>query len=361
MIGTDGLTSDFDEFLQSMNLGLWRKAGPWGLVWGGSQASIIAVEYLTGLPVLNDLTWLSLFGLGAIVGVLLDDPETALRAFPLSQLVAILGGLGLLLTVPSILANSILAPLAFVLGTVVAGTVAIIGAVAGSFLVGIFEGSFARSLDWRVLVVASVLGLVPGLLVILPRSIFDSSGNLALPGGSLAFPAMIFAAMAGSIIAIFGVIRGGAASPRTFSILLLLASLTVLVGLFGFEYSYSFYDNCFYYTRLSGGPPCSQAGDLLNLVIVVGAGIVPSALVLFRCFVASDVKPATPMSIGGSIRNMPIRKNSTLARTARVSGSTKGTVEKVFQNASRIMKDSGYGLKSGVEVLVDPNLPVKFP
>jgi hypothetical protein len=54
---------------------------------------------------------------------------------------------------------------------------------------------------------------------------------------------------------------------------------------------------------------------------------------------------------------MPIRKNSTLTRTARKSDSTTETVSKAYQNASRMMRDSGYGLKSKVEVAVEPNLP----
>ena len=54
---------------------------------------------------------------------------------------------------------------------------------------------------------------------------------------------------------------------------------------------------------------------------------------------------------------MSIRKNSTVTRTARTSSSADETVGKTYQNASRMMKDSGYGLKSNVEVFVDPNLP----
>ena len=54
---------------------------------------------------------------------------------------------------------------------------------------------------------------------------------------------------------------------------------------------------------------------------------------------------------------MSVRKSSTVTRTAQASGSADETVRKAYQNASRMMKDSGYGLKSKVEVFVDPNLP----
>ena len=54
---------------------------------------------------------------------------------------------------------------------------------------------------------------------------------------------------------------------------------------------------------------------------------------------------------------MSARKNSTVTRTTRASSSADEAVKKAYQNASRMMKESGYGLKSNVEVFVDPNLP----
>ena len=55
---------------------------------------------------------------------------------------------------------------------------------------------------------------------------------------------------------------------------------------------------------------------------------------------------------------MSTKKNSNVANTIpSANRSTYQTVRKAFENASRMMTDSGYGLKSTVEVLVDPNLP----
>ena len=54
---------------------------------------------------------------------------------------------------------------------------------------------------------------------------------------------------------------------------------------------------------------------------------------------------------------MSARKNYTVTRTTHASSSADDKVRKAYQNASQMMKDSGYGLKSNVEVFVDPNLP----
>src|SRR5439155_21730770 len=54
-----------------------------------------------------------------------------------------------------------------------------------------------------------------------------------------------------------------------------------------------------------------------------------------------------------------VRKSTTVAKTVvPTSGSLNGeVVKKAYLNASRIMKESGFGLKSNVEVVIDPQLP----
>ena len=54
-----------------------------------------------------------------------------------------------------------------------------------------------------------------------------------------------------------------------------------------------------------------------------------------------------------------IRKSTTVAKTVvPTSGSPNGeVVKKAYLNASRMMKESGFGLKSNVEVVIDPQLP----
>src|SRR3989454_8152717 len=54
-----------------------------------------------------------------------------------------------------------------------------------------------------------------------------------------------------------------------------------------------------------------------------------------------------------------VRKSTTVAKTVvPTSGSPNGeVVKKAYLNASRMMKESGFGLKSNVEVVIDPQLP----
>ena len=56
---------------------------------------------------------------------------------------------------------------------------------------------------------------------------------------------------------------------------------------------------------------------------------------------------------------MSVRRSTTVAKTV---GATSGSpnseiVKKAYLNASRMMKESGFGLKSNVEVAMDPQLP----
>ena len=56
---------------------------------------------------------------------------------------------------------------------------------------------------------------------------------------------------------------------------------------------------------------------------------------------------------------MSVRRNTTVANAAAsTSDSAKSElVKKAYLNASRMMKESGFGIKSNVEVAVDPQLP----
>jgi hypothetical protein len=247
------------------------------------------------LPTLYNLTLLSVFGLGALVGLQLDDPDVALRAFPLSQLVAVLAGFGPLLAGPSNLANAT-SPIPFaVSATIILFFLAMVGSIAGTFIVGLFEDQFPRSLDWRILAVASTLGLVPAFWIVLPNPPVDSSEtSVTLWGGGLAIPAIIILIAISSVIAFYGLIKGGIATPHVFALSMLFAALTGGVGLVGALYTYSFYYGCFAENRIDYRfPPCPIAGDLLNLVIVVGAGMIPSAIVFLGCLFANDAKSQT--------------------------------------------------------------------
>src|SRR6267143_1769523 len=56
---------------------------------------------------------------------------------------------------------------------------------------------------------------------------------------------------------------------------------------------------------------------------------------------------------------VPVRRNMNVAKTsAPTSDSADGEfVKKAFLNASRMMKDSGFGLNSEVKIAIDPKLP----
>ena len=56
---------------------------------------------------------------------------------------------------------------------------------------------------------------------------------------------------------------------------------------------------------------------------------------------------------------MSVKRNTTVAETATLTsdGASSELVKKAYLNASRMMKESGFGLKSNVEVAIDPQLP----
>src|SRR6267143_1741987 len=56
---------------------------------------------------------------------------------------------------------------------------------------------------------------------------------------------------------------------------------------------------------------------------------------------------------------MSVRRNTTVSKTAAPTGDTANSelVKKAYLNASRMMKESGFGLKSNVEVAIDLQLP----
>ncbi len=56
---------------------------------------------------------------------------------------------------------------------------------------------------------------------------------------------------------------------------------------------------------------------------------------------------------------MSVRRNSTVAKTVAPTSDSANSefVKKAYSNASRMMKESGFGLKSNVEVAIDPQLP----
>ncbi len=56
---------------------------------------------------------------------------------------------------------------------------------------------------------------------------------------------------------------------------------------------------------------------------------------------------------------MSIRKNTTIAKTSAPASDSANSVfvKKAFLNVSRMMKESGFGVKSEVKVAIDPQLP----
>jgi len=54
-----------------------------------------------------------------------------------------------------------------------------------------------------------------------------------------------------------------------------------------------------------------------------------------------------------------VRRNGTVAKTVAPTSDSSNSefVKKAYSNASRMMKESGFGLKSNVEVAIDPQLP----
>src|SRR6267143_2185342 len=58
-------------------------------------------------------------------------------------------------------------------------------------------------------------------------------------------------------------------------------------------------------------------------------------------------------------RKMSVKRNTTVAKTTAPTSDSASSeiVKKAYLNASRIMKESGFGLKSHVKVAIDPQLP----
>lgn len=56
---------------------------------------------------------------------------------------------------------------------------------------------------------------------------------------------------------------------------------------------------------------------------------------------------------------MSVRRNATVAKTASPNSDSANSelVKKTYLNASRMMKEQGFGIKSPVEVAIDPQLP----
>src|SRR5712691_5707216 len=56
---------------------------------------------------------------------------------------------------------------------------------------------------------------------------------------------------------------------------------------------------------------------------------------------------------------VPVRRNMNVAKTSAQTGDNANSevVKKAFLNASRMMKESGFGLKSDVKIAIDPKLP----
>ncbi|HZY46921.1 MAG TPA: hypothetical protein VFE96_03900 [Candidatus Bathyarchaeia archaeon] len=275
----------------------WRRGGPIGIAWGVVQGMLSLVANLVsvlpavqgrfplGSEILTVSIFLGVFGAGAVVGLLVDDPDVTMRAFPISQLIGFLSGWGLL----SIAGPAYLGPLGdleiiFIIGfAIVWFLLAGVGALVGSFLIGMYEGSMARSLDWRVLVASLVIGLTPAYL-------FSSSPDIGgLSTSHLEVDGMIGFIVVGSCIGLYGFFRGGQANARTFSLVILMASLTGLASFIPFTQAYSLYGDCVKPPE----PPCTLAADLQTLTIVMGSTLFPFGIAFFGCLFAKDTRSLT--------------------------------------------------------------------